>query len=106
MVYIESIAGQGRYEIKRLKLAPFTASSLGQHQTHSQHWVIVQGVARVTRGVHVFELHENESVFIPRLVRHRLENPGAGPLEIIEVRVHAPLEEATPRRGQHVAGQP
>jgi mannose-1-phosphate guanylyltransferase/mannose-6-phosphate isomerase len=45
----------------------------------------VRGTARVTRGDEVFLISENESTYIPLGVKHRLENPGKTPLEIIEV---------------------
>jgi len=47
--------------------------------------VVVSGTARVTRGEEVFDIHSNESTFIPITVKHRLENPGLIPLQIIEV---------------------
>jgi len=89
LVRIEPITAGGRYEVKRMTVAPRAALELQRHEHQSQHWVIVRGVARVTRGAHIVELHENEAIFIPRQVSHRLENAGAGPLEVIEVRVGA-----------------
>ena len=55
------------------------------HNHRAEHWVVVRGAARVTRGAEVIELGENESTYIPLGVRHRLENPGNVPLEMIEV---------------------
>ncbi len=51
----------------------------------SEHWIVISGTAKVTMGEEVHLIHENESVFIPQNVKHRLENPGKIPLEIIEV---------------------
>lgn len=55
------------------------------HYHRSEHWVVVRGTARVTMGDLEKLVHENESVYIPKSTRHRLENPGKVPLEIIEV---------------------
>jgi mannose-6-phosphate isomerase-like protein (cupin superfamily) len=89
----ESIAAGERYEVRRLSVAPLVKLSLHAHRHRCEHWVIVKGVARVTRGSYVLELHENESIFIPRQIKHRLENPGPHPLEVIEVRVGSYLGE-------------
>ena len=59
--------------------------SLQRHRHRSEHWVVVQGLAKVTRGEEVFLLHENQSTYIPMGINHRLENAGNIPLEIIEV---------------------
>jgi mannose-1-phosphate guanylyltransferase/mannose-6-phosphate isomerase len=55
------------------------------HHHRAEHWVVVSGTALVTRGEEQFLLGENESAYIPLGVRHRLENPGRVPLQIIEV---------------------
>lgn len=59
--------------------------SLQKHSKRAEHWIVVRGRARVTRGADVFELKENQSTYIPLGVKHRLENPYEDPLEIIEV---------------------
>lgn len=89
----EAIERGERYQVKRLTVAPGGALSLQLHEHRSEHWVVVSGRARVTRGQHVLELHENESVFIPRGMKHRLENPCDEPLEVIEVQVGGYLGE-------------
>ena len=61
------------------------ALSLQLHHRRSEHWVVVRGEARVTNGEREFDVHPNESTFIPIETRHRLENRGAEPLVIIEV---------------------
>ena len=61
------------------------ALSLQLHHRRSEHWVVVRGVARVTNGEREFDVHPNESTYIPVETRHRLENPGSEPLVIIEV---------------------
>lgn len=74
-----------RYKIKRIVVNPTSRLSLQLHHRRSEHWVVVAGTARVTRGEEVFDLGVNESTYIPIETKHRLENPGAVPLQIIEV---------------------
>jgi mannose-1-phosphate guanylyltransferase/mannose-6-phosphate isomerase len=73
------------FKIKRIEVKPGAALSLQLHHRRSEHWVVVRGCARVTRGEEVFEISANESTYIPVETRHRLENPGVEPLVIIEV---------------------
>ena len=63
------------------------------HYHRAEHWIVVRGTARVTRGDETYLLTENESTYIPPGTRHRLENPGKMPLEIIEVQSGAYLGE-------------
>lgn len=81
----ESIDHGTRYQVKRLNLKPGATLSLQLHHHRAEHWIVVKGTARVTRGEESFLITENESTYIPVGVRHRLENPGSIPLEIIEV---------------------
>jgi len=74
-----------RYQVKRLMVNPGAILSLQLHHERAEHWVVVKGTARVTRGDQVFTLEENESTYIPVGTKHRLENPGTTPLEVIEV---------------------
>ena len=82
-----------RYKIKRIMLRPRAKLSLQVHRHRSEHWVVVSGTAKVTRGEEVFDVHPNESTFIPISVKHRLENPGKIPLQIIEVQNGDYVEE-------------
>jgi mannose-1-phosphate guanylyltransferase/mannose-6-phosphate isomerase len=82
-----------RYKIKRIVLHPKAKLSLQIHRHRSEHWVAISGTARVTRGDEVFDLHPNESTFIPISVKHRLENPGIILLQIIEVQNGDYVEE-------------
>jgi mannose-1-phosphate guanylyltransferase/mannose-6-phosphate isomerase len=82
-----------RYKIKRIVLHPKARLSLQLHRHRSEHWVVVSGTARVTRGEEVFDVQSNESTFIPIAVKHRLENPGRIPLQIIEVQNGDYVEE-------------
>ena len=82
-----------RYKIKRIVLHPKAKLSLQTHRHRSEHWVVISGTARVTRGEEVFDVHPNESTFIPISVKHRLENPGLVPIQIIEVQNGDYVEE-------------
>ena len=82
-----------RYQVKRLTVKPGAQLSLQMHHHRAEHWIVVSGTARVTRGDDVFILSENESTYIPIGTTHRLENPGTIPLEIIEVQSGSYLGE-------------
>ncbi|WP_240098606.1 mannose-1-phosphate guanylyltransferase/mannose-6-phosphate isomerase [Thermomonas flagellata] len=81
----EAIDAGPRFQVKRITVKPGAALSLQMHHHRAEHWVVVRGTARVTRGEEVILLGENQSTYIPLGVRHRLENPGKLPLELIEV---------------------
>ena len=89
----ESIDRGSRYQVKRLTLHPGSSLSLQMHHHRAEHWIVVKGTARVTRGEDSFLITENESTYIPVGVNHRLENPGTIPLEIIEVQSGSYLGE-------------
>ncbi len=89
----EGIDHGDRYQVKRLTVKPGATLSRQLHHHRAEHWVVVRGTARVTRGGESFLLGENESTFIPLGVEHRLENPGVIPLEIIEVQSGSYLGE-------------
>jgi mannose-1-phosphate guanylyltransferase/mannose-6-phosphate isomerase len=82
-----------RFQVKRIVVDPGAALSLQLHYHRAEHWIVVRGTARVTRGEETFLLTENESTYIPPGTKHRLENPGKMPLEIIEVQSGAYLGE-------------
>ena len=63
------------------------------HHHRAEHWVVVRGTARVTKGEEAFLLSENQSTYIPIGVVHRLENPGVIPLELIEIQIGSYLGE-------------
>jgi mannose-6-phosphate isomerase-like protein (cupin superfamily) len=77
-------AGPG-FQVKRLMVKPGQKISLQLHHQRAEHWVVVAGTARVTRGEDVLTLGPNESTYIPIGTRHRLENRGAEPLRVVEV---------------------
>jgi mannose-1-phosphate guanylyltransferase/mannose-6-phosphate isomerase len=73
------------FQVKRIKVKPGAQLSLQSHTRRAEHWIVVRGTARVTRNNDVFELHANQSTYIPIGAKHRLENPGQDMLELIEV---------------------
>lgn len=73
------------FQVKRIKVRPGARLSLQSHTRRAEHWIVVRGTARVTRDNDVFELFANQSTYIPIGAKHRLENPGAEMLELIEV---------------------
>jgi mannose-1-phosphate guanylyltransferase/mannose-6-phosphate isomerase len=74
-----------RFQVKHIMVKPGGRLSLQMHHHRAEHWVVVEGTARVTCDDKVFILHENESTFIPLGAKHRLENPGKLPLRLIEI---------------------
>jgi len=91
--YYEGIDAGPRFQVKHLMVNPGAALSLQMHHHRAEHWVVVKGTARVTRGDEVFMLTENQSTYIPLGTTHRLENPGNIPLEIVEVQSGSYLGE-------------
>jgi mannose-1-phosphate guanylyltransferase/mannose-6-phosphate isomerase len=89
----DSIENGPRFQVKRLKVKPGAVLSLQLHHHRAEHWIVVSGTARITRGDEVFLLEENQSTYIPIGTRHRIENPGKIPLHIIEVQSGSYLGE-------------
>lgn len=82
-----------RHQVKRIVVNPGGCLSLQMHHHRAEHWVVVKGTARVTIGDETMLLAENQSTYIPLGITHRLENPGAIPLEMIEVQSGSYLGE-------------
>jgi mannose-1-phosphate guanylyltransferase/mannose-6-phosphate isomerase len=82
-----------RFQVKRLSVKAGASLSLQMHHHRSEHWIVVEGTARVTVDDKIFTLSENQSTYIPIRAKHRLENPGKIPLEIIEVQSGSYLGE-------------
>jgi len=82
-----------RYQVKRITVKPGASLSLQMHHHRAEHWIVVSGTARVTNGDEVIMLTENQSTYIPLGTKHRLENPGQIPLELIEVQSGSYLGE-------------
>ncbi|TWC65904.1 mannose-1-phosphate guanylyltransferase/mannose-6-phosphate isomerase [Herbaspirillum sp. SJZ099] len=89
----ESVAEGERFQVKRIIVKPGEKLSLQMHHHRAEHWVVVSGTALVTRGEEVKLLSENESIYLPIGVTHRLENPGKLPLHLIEVQSGSYLGE-------------
>jgi mannose-1-phosphate guanylyltransferase/mannose-6-phosphate isomerase len=82
-----------RFQVKLLHIKPGAKLSLQMHHHRSEHWVVVQGTAKVVIGDSERLVRENESVYIVATQWHRLENPGKTPLELIEVQIGSYLGE-------------
>lgn len=82
-----------RFQVKRIGVNPGASLSLQMHHHRAEHWIVVKGTAQVTRGDEVFLVAENQSTYIPLGVKHRLENAGILPLEMIEVQSGSYLGE-------------
>jgi mannose-1-phosphate guanylyltransferase/mannose-6-phosphate isomerase len=91
--HYEDVDRGERFRVKRICVAPGEKLSLQWHHHRAEHWVVVSGTARVTRGEEVTLLTENQSIFIAVGEVHRLENPGKVPLQIIEVQTGTYLGE-------------
>ena len=91
--YYQSIDDGARYQVKRIVVKPGAALSLQKHFHRAEHWVVVQGIAEVTRGNELVLVHENESIYLPMGVIHRMANPGKINLELIEVQTGSYLGE-------------
>ena len=89
-----TVLGEGPgYKMKKIVVTPGKRLSLQMHYHRSEHWIVTGGTAKVTINENEQMVHENESIFIPMTTKHRLENPGKLPLEIIEVQNGKYLEE-------------
>ncbi|VAV91486.1 Mannose-1-phosphate guanylyltransferase / Mannose-6-phosphate isomerase [hydrothermal vent metagenome] len=89
----DSIGFGDRDQVKRITVNPGAKLSIQMHHHRAEHWIVVKGSARVTKGEDTFMVHENESTFIPIGTIHALENPGVIPLEMIEVQSGSYLGE-------------
>lgn len=89
----DSVEVGERYQVKRITVKPGAKLSVQMHHHRAEHWVVVSGTAKVTKGDKAFLVTENESTFIPIGEIHTLENPGKIPLELIEVQSGSYLGE-------------
>jgi len=83
--YYHTVDSGDRFQVKRIMVKPGATLSLQKHLHRAEHWVVVHGTARIQRDGETSLLRENESVYIPIGMEHRLENPGKMPLHLIEV---------------------
>jgi mannose-1-phosphate guanylyltransferase / mannose-6-phosphate isomerase len=101
-----TIMGEGPgYKMKKIVVTPGQRLSLQLHYHRSEHWIVIGGTAKVCIGEEEKMVHENESVFVPPSTKHRLENPGLLPLEIIEVQNGKYLEEDDIVRFEDIYGR-
>jgi mannose-1-phosphate guanylyltransferase/mannose-6-phosphate isomerase len=91
--FYEGLDAGPEFQIKRISVNPGASLSLQLHHHRAEHWVVVNGVARVTVGEKVFNLNKNESCYIPKETRHRLQNLSEMLLEIVEVQSGSYLGE-------------
>lgn len=91
--WFESLVVGARFQVKRIVVHPGAALSLQSHHHRSEHWIVVQGTAKVTVDGKVTLVTENQSVYIPVGAAHRLENPGKLPMVLIEVQTGSYLGE-------------
>ena len=91
--YFETLNVGPRFQVKLLHVKPRGTLSMQMHHHRSEHWVVVQGTAKVTNGKEERLVREGESSFIGATVWHRLENPGKVPLELIEIQIGTYLGE-------------
>lgn len=101
----ECIDCSARFQVKRITVNPGATLSLQLHHHRAEHWVVVKGTARITRGDEVILLSEDQSTYIPLGTKHRLENPGKIPLELIEVQTGSYLGEDDIVRLEDVYGR-
>lgn len=100
--WFESLAMGPRFQVKRIVVNPGAALSLQSHVHRAEHWIVVQGTAKVTIGDEISLISENQSVYIPLGAVHRMENPGKLPMVLIEVQTGSYLGEDDITRYQDV----
>ena len=103
--HYERVDGGEGFQVKRLTLRPGGRLSLQMHRQRAEHWVVVRGTAKVTRGEETFLLSENQSTYIPQGTRHRLENPTEEALDLIEVQSGSYLGEDDIVRFEDIYGR-
>ena len=91
--FFETLSFAPRFQVKKLHVKPGAKLSMQMHHHRSEHWIVVQGTAKVVIGDTESLVRENESVYIVATQWHRLENPGKVPLELIEVQMGSYLGE-------------
>jgi mannose-1-phosphate guanylyltransferase/mannose-6-phosphate isomerase len=101
----DSIDAGDRFQVKRLTVKPGASMSLQMHHHRAEHWIVVSGTARITRGEEIFLLEENQSTYIPIGAKHRIENPGRMTLHMIEVQSGGYLGEDDIVRFEDVYGR-
>ena len=103
--WYDAVDAGERFQVKRIVVKPGAALSLQMHHHRAEHWIVVRGTAKVTRDDKSYLVSENESTYIPLGTRHRLENPGRLPLEMIEVQSGSYLGEDDIVRFEDIYGR-
>ena len=103
--FYDSVDRGTRFLVKHIVVNPGASLSLQMHHHRAEHWIVVRGTAKVTRDDSTYLVTENESTFIPLGRKHRLENPGRVPLEMIEVQSGSYLGEDDIVRFEDVYGR-
>ena len=85
--WFESLALGERFQVKRICVKPAAALSLQSHKHRSEHWIVVEGIAKVTIDDEVKLVSEGQSVYVPLNAKHRMENTGKQPMVLIEVQI-------------------
>lgn len=104
--WFERLGFGPRFQVKRIVVHPGAALSLQSHHHRAEHWIVVEGTARVTVGEEVKLITENQSVYIPLGAVHRMENPGKVPMVLIEVQTGSYLGEDDILRYEDVYARP
>ena len=103
--FYQTVHDGDRFQVKRITVNAGASLSLQRHHHRAEHWVVVNGVAEVTKDEDTFVLHENESVYLPPMAMHRLANPGKVPLNLIEVQSGSYLGEDDIERFEDIYGR-
>jgi mannose-1-phosphate guanylyltransferase len=101
----DSIEEGKRFKVKRITVKPGAKLSVQMHHHRAEHWIVVSGTARVTKGTDTILLTENESIYMGVGETHALENPGVIPLDIIEVQTGSYLGEDDIVRFEDIYGR-
>ena len=91
--WFESLALGDCFQVKRICVTPGAALSLQSHEHRSEHWIVVEGTAKVTIEDEIKLVTEGQSVYVPLGAKHRMENPGKVPMLLIEVQIGTYLGE-------------
>ena len=91
--WFESLTLGHRFQVKRIYVKPGAALSLQSHKHRSEHWIVVEGTAKVTIDNETKNVKEGQSVYVPLGAKHRMENPGKSSMVLIEVQIGAYLGE-------------
>ncbi len=100
-----SIEKGSSWQVKKLEIKPKASISLQLHHKRSEHWVIVNGTAKVEIDGTISVLGKNEGAYIPIGSKHRLSNPGESPLILIEIQSGTYLGEDDIVRFEDIYGR-